>query len=70
VAAADGEDAAGEPVAVPPGGVLAALPEGLDDPPHAASNTIMVEAPAAQPVARSSIPALVMPPSVPLRPFS
>jgi hypothetical protein len=62
VAAADGEaaadeDAVGEPVAVPPEGVLAAPPAGLDDPPHAASSAIMVKAPAAQPTAaRSWIP--------------
>jgi hypothetical protein len=61
VAAADGEDAAGEvaagePVAVPPDGVLAAPPAGLDDPPHAASSAIMVKALAAQPAVRSWIP--------------
>jgi hypothetical protein len=58
VAAADGEDpaeedAAGEPVAEPPDGVLAA---GLDDPPHAATSAIMVTALAAQPTARSGTP--------------
>jgi len=56
VAAADGEEAAGagdagEPVAVPPDGVLAAPPTGLDDPPHAASSAATVKAPAAQPAA-------------------
>jgi len=57
VAAADGEVADGEPVAVPPEGVLTAPPAGLDDPPHAASSAIMVKAPAAKPaVARSWIP--------------
>jgi hypothetical protein len=57
VAAADGEDAAGEDVAgEPPDGVLAAPPAGLDDPPHAATSAIMVMALAAQPAARSGIP--------------
>jgi hypothetical protein len=51
VAAAEGEDATGEPVTIPLEGVEVTLLGELDDPPHAATRAVRATAPAAQPAA-------------------